>query len=306
MRLVTYNIDFVGKRKLFLGISVLLIIAGVVSLFVQQLNLGIDFVSGTRLDISMGKAVNIDQSKKLLTDLGYTEPNARVGGKQADVLIFRTSETITATKVSAIEDAFNKQFAAKVSIQSQVVDPIIGRELARNAIIATLLACVAIVIYVSIRFEHRFAIAAVVTLFYDALFTIGIFSIFQIEVDVVFIAAILTIIGYSINDTIVIFDRIRENFQKLQPKKWDDLANMVNESIKQTLVRSLNTVVTVLFAALALVILGGESIRNFSLALVLGLISGAYSSIFIASQIWIVWTWKSMQKKLESAKRNLV
>jgi preprotein translocase subunit SecF len=301
MRLVTYSIDFVGKRKLFFGISILLIISGVVSLFVQQLNLGIDFVSGTRLDISLGKQVNIDESKNVLTKLGYHNPNARVGGKKSDVLIFRTSETITAAKVSEISNAFNKVFKTKVSIQSQVVDPIIGRELARNAIIATLLACVAIVIYVSIRFEHRFALAAVITLFYDALFTIGIFSIFQIEVDVVFIAAILTIIGYSINDTIVIFDRIRENFNREQPKKWEDLASMVNESIQQTLVRSINTVVTVLLAALALVLLGGESIRNFSLALILGLVSGAYSSIFIASQIWIIWTWRSIQKKLASA-----
>jgi preprotein translocase subunit SecF len=301
MRLVTYSIDFVGKRKLFFGISILLIISGVVSLFVQQLNLGIDFVSGTRLDISLGKQVNIDESKNVLTKLGYHNPNARVGGKKSDVLIFRTSETITAAKVSEISNAFNKAFKTKVSIQSQVVDPIIGRELARNAIIATLLACVAIVIYVSIRFEHRFALAAVITLFYDALFTIGIFSIFQIEVDVVFIAAILTIIGYSINDTIVIFDRIRENFNREQPKKWEDLASMVNESIQQTLVRSINTVVTVLLAALALVLLGGESIRNFSLALILGLVSGAYSSIFIASQIWIIWTWRSIQKKLASA-----
>jgi preprotein translocase SecF subunit len=301
MRLVTYNIDFVGKRKLFFGISILLILAGVVSLFVQQLNLGIDFVSGTRLDISIGKPVNIDESKKVLTDLGYHSPNARVGGKKSDVLIFRTSESVTPAKVSEISDAFNKALKTKVSIQSQVVDPIIGRELARNAIIATILACVAIVIYVSIRFEHRFAIAAVVTLFYDALFTIGIFSIFQIEVDVVFIAAILTIIGYSINDTIVIFDRIRENVNKVQPKKWEELSSLVNDSIRQTLVRSINTVITVLLAALALVLLGGESIRNFSLALIIGLISGAYSSIFIASQVWIVWTWRAMKKKVPSA-----
>lgn len=298
---MTYKLDFVGKRNWFFGISIFLIVAGVVSLFVQQLNLGIDFVSGTRLDISIGKHVNIEQSKNVLTKLGYHKPNARIGGKKQDVLIFRTSETITPAKVSEIATAFNKAFNTKVSIQSQVVDPIIGRELARNAIIATLLACVAIVIYVSIRFEHRFAVSAVITLFYDALFTIGVFSIFQIEVDVVFIAAILTIIGYSINDTIVIFDRIRENFNREQPKKWEDLSSMVNDSIQQTLVRSINTVVTVLLASLALVLLGGESIRNFSLALILGLVSGAYSSIFVASQIWVVWTWRSMQKKLTSA-----
>jgi preprotein translocase subunit SecF len=301
MRLVTYNIDFVGKRKVFFIISILLILAGTISLFVQGLNLGIDFVSGTRLDISIGKPVNIDQSRAVLTKLGYTNPNARVGGKKGEILIFRTSETIDQTKVLQIKNELNKTFATKVSIQSQVVDPIIGRELARNAIIATLLASLAIVIYVSFRFEHRFAIVAVITLLYDALFTIGIFSLLQIEVDTVFIAAILTIIGYSINDTIVIFDRIRENFNAQQPKKWEDLARMVNESIRQTLVRSISTVVTVLMAALALLWLGGESIRNFSLALILGLISGAYSSIFIASQLWVIWTWKSIQKKLALA-----
>jgi preprotein translocase subunit SecF len=301
MRLVTYNIDFVGKRKVFFIISILLILAGTISLFVQGLNLGIDFVSGTRLDISIGKPVNIDQSRAVLTKLGYTNPNARVGGKKGEILIFRTSETIDQTKVLQIKNELNKTFATKVSIQSQVVDPIIGRELARNAIIATLLASLAIVIYVSFRFEHRFAIAAVITLLYDALFTIGIFSLLQIEVDTIFIAAILTIIGYSINDTIVIFDRIRENFNAQQPKKWEDLARMVNESIRQTLVRSISTVLTVLMAALALLWLGGESIRNFSLALILGLISGAYSSIFIASQLWVIWTWKSIQKKLALA-----
>lgn len=294
---MTYNIDFVGKRKLFFGISIVLLLASIASLFIQQLNLGIDFVSGTRLDIAIGKPVNIDQSRALLKKLGYESPNARVGGAKEDILIFRTSETISTAKVSKIEEAFNKEFATKVNIQSQVVDPIIGQELARNAIIATLLSCIAIVIYVSIRFEYRFAIAAVITLLHDALFTVGMFSILQLEVDVVFIAAVLTIIGYSINDTIVIFDRIRENYQELEPKKWEDLANMVNQSISQTLVRSLNTALTVLLAAFALVFLGGESIRNFSIALILGLFSGAYSSIFVASQIWAVWTWRSMQKK---------
>lgn len=294
---MTYNIDFVGKRKLFFGISIVLMLACIASLFIQQLNLGIDFVSGTRLDIAIGKPVNIDQSRALLKKLGYESPNARVGGAKEDILIFRTSETISTEKVSKIEAAFNKEFATKVNIQSQVVDPIIGQELARNAIIATLLSCIAIVIYVSFRFEYRFAIAAVITLFYDALFTVGMFSILQLEVDVVFIAAVLTIIGYSINDTIVIFDRIRENHEKQQPKKWEELATMVNQSINQTLVRSINTVITVLFASFALVFLGGESIRNFSIALIFGLFSGAYSSIFIASQVWAVWTWRTMQKK---------
>jgi preprotein translocase subunit SecF len=171
-----------------------------------------------------------------------------------------------------------------------------------NAIKAVLIASVFIIIYVAIRFEYRFAVSAVLALLYDVLFVVGAFSLFQIEVDLVFIAAVLTIVGYSINDTIVIFDRIRENMKQENPAKWDDLAAVVNNSIMQTLVRSINTVLTVAFAALLLWLLGGESIRNFSLALLLGLISGAYSSIFVASPLWVTWKWKSMQKKHPSKK----
>lgn len=294
---MTSKFDFVRKRKIYYLISVIVLISGVVSLFVQQLNLGIDFQSGSRLDIEIGKKVDITKGKEVLKELGFDNPNARVGGKQQDILIFRTDQVLKTQQIEEMGKKFNRAFQTKVNIQEQVVDPIIGKELARNAIISVAIASIAIVIYISLRFEYRFAIAAILALLHDAFFTIGMFSIFQIEVDVVFIAALLTIVGYSVNDTIVIFDRIRENMEASSQKMtWEELAYLVNLSINQTLVRSLNTALTVVFAALALYLFGGESIRNFALALLFGLLSGAYSSIFIASQVWAGWKWHSLKK----------
>lgn len=294
---MTYKFDIVSKRKIYYLISVTLVLIGIASLLIQQLNLGIDFESGSRLDIEIGKKVDLQKGKEVLRQQGFESPNARVGGKQQDILIFRTDKVLEQPEIEKLTKAFSKAFGTNVNIQEQVVDPIIGRELAKNAIWSVLIASIGIILYITFRFEYRFAVAAILALFHDALVTIGFFSLFQIEVDIVFIAAILTIIGYSVNDTIVIFDRIRENLDAYQDKiTWDALAGIVNRSIAQTLVRSLNTALTVIFAAIALYLFGGESIRNFALALLIGLFAGAYSSIFIASQIWLDWKWKSINQ----------
>ena len=168
----------------------------------------------------------------------------------------------------------------------------VGQEIARNAIYAVLLASLGIVIYVSFRFQPLYGIATVLALLHDALMIVAFFSLFQIEVNLYFIAAILTIIGYSVNDTIVTFDRVRENLGLAEKGgrkvSFDELAHIVNESIQQTIIRSINTVVTVIMTAAALYIFGSEAIRGFSLALLVGLIMGMYSSIFIAAQLWLV------------------
>lgn len=180
------------------------------------------------------------------------------------------------------------------SMEINTVDPEMAKELATNAIWAVLLSSLGIIVYVSIRFEWRFAVAAIIALLHDAFMVVTIFSIFRLEVDLTFIVAVLTIIGYSINDTIVIFDRIRENLRFGKQKTRQDLADLVNKSVSQTLMRSLYTALTVFIAALFLLMLGGVSIRMFSLAMVIGLLFGAYSSIFIASPLWFVL--KSKQK----------
>ncbi|TCS96455.1 protein translocase subunit SecF [Hazenella coriacea] len=293
---MTYKFDFVKHRKAFFLIVIITSLIAIGSLSIQGLNLGIDFVSGTRLDVTFDKPVDLEKSRQVIEKMGYKDPNLRVGGDQKDVLIFRLDQKIDKPAVDQIRDQMDQAFQTKVVVQEQTVDPIIGRELAKNAMYALLLASLFIIIYITFRFEYRFAIAAILALLYDALFTVGMFSLLQIEVDLVFIAAILTIVGYSVNDTIVIFDRIRENLNLHNPKNFDDLSQLVNVSINQTLTRSINTVLTVVFAAAALYILGGESISNFSFALLIGLASGAYSSIFIASQIWVSWKWHSMKR----------
>lgn len=188
------------------------------------------------------------------------------------------------------------------TFEINTVDPEMAKELGRNAIYAVLISCIGIIIYVSIRFEWRFAIAAIVALLHDAFVVISIFSILGLEVDLTFIIAVLTIIGYSINDTIVIFDRIRENLRFAKIKRFADLKDLVNKSLTQTIGRSIYTALSVFIAALFMLLLGGESIQMFSLAICIGLAFGAYSSIFIASPLWLVLKGRNVSNKPNSPK----
>ena len=178
------------------------------------------------------------------------------------------------------------------------VSPTIGKELAKNAMIAVAIASLGIIIYVTVRFEIYMALAAVIALLHDAFFIIVLFSLTRLEVDITFIAAVLTIVGYSINDTIVTFDRMRENMvKKRRLKTPEEIADVVNTSLRQTLGRSVNTIMTVVITVIALLLLGSASIWNFSFALLVGLIAGTYSSIFIAAQLWYIWKVKELKKK---------
>jgi SecD/SecF fusion protein len=189
----------------------------------------------------------------------------------------------------------SEEYGASTNVST--VSPTVGKELAKNAIYALLIASLGIIIYTAIRFEWRMGVAAIVALLHDAFFMIAIFSVFRIEVDITFIAAILTIVGYSINDTIVTFDRIRENMiRSKKVETEEELALIVNKSLRQTLGRSVNTVLTVVIVVVALFIFGADSIRNFSLALLIGLISGTYSSILIAAQLWFVLKKRELKK----------
>lgn len=298
---MNYKFDFVGKRKLFFLISGVLLLAGILSLLIAGLNLGIDFVSGTRLDIQIDQPFTVEQARDVLEQQGIEDAQIRVGGNDDNFAIVNVPMTLNNEQVINIREAFQAEYGEQVDLQEQVVSPVIGRELARNAVIALLLASVGICIYVAVRFEYRFAVAAILALFHDALFTVGMFSILQIEVDLTFIAAVLTIVGYSVNDTIVIFDRIREHLKVVKIKEFQDLKDVVNVSIQETLVRSINTGITVLFTAAALFLFGGETIANFSLALLFGLTIGMYSSIFIASPLWATWKWASVQREKKRA-----
>jgi preprotein translocase subunit SecF len=221
----------------------------------------------------------------------------------SDRVNVRFSKELDENQESKFKQEFTK-LDATASYEVNTVDPEMAKELERNAIYAVLIASIGIMIYVAIRFEWRFALAAVVSIFHDAFVVISVFSLFRLEVNLTFITAVLTIVGFSINDTIVIFDRIRENLRFAKKTSKADLREVVNRSLSQTMTRSLNTTFTVFAASLCLFIFGGESIRMFSLAMVIGTFFGAYSSIFIAAPLWFTLKGKQVDKPKTVAKES--
>ncbi|MCY9512934.1 protein translocase subunit SecF [Paenibacillus apiarius] len=293
----TFN--FVHSSKYFFIFSIIITILGAAALGIFGLNYGVDFSSGTNVDVTLTKQIEKKQVEDLLKSYDFKkEPVITTG---AERMTIRFSEVLTEPQEKQFKADFSK-IDSGASFEINTVDVEIARELQRNALLAVGIASLGIIIYVSIRFEWRFAVSAVIALLHDAFMVISLFSIFRLEVNLPFIIAILTIIGYSINDTIVIFDRIRENLRFAKVKNIHDLAHLVNDSIYQTLTRSINTVLTVLVAALCLFIFGSESIRMFSLAILFGLGFGAYSSIFIASPLWVVLKSKEKKKPKATAK----
>ncbi|CAH1204311.1 Protein translocase subunit SecDF [Paenibacillus plantiphilus] len=279
--------NFVAKSRHFFIFSIVITILGVLSLAIFGLNYGVDFKSGSSVDIVVTKDLSGKKAEieKFIADSGLGAPATTIG---ADRITLRFDNVLSDVEEHKLKDGFAASFDKDASMEVYIVDVEIARELQFNALKAILIASLGIIIYVSIRFEWRFAIAAIVALLHDAFIVISLFSILRLEVNLPFIVAILTIIGYSINDTIVIFDRIRENMRFAKVKTAADLAKVVNDSVWQTLSRSINTVLTVVVTALCLFLFGGESIKLFALAILFGLASGAYSSIFIASPLWLL------------------
>ncbi len=272
--------NFIGKRKIWYAFSILLFLIAAVSLFMQGLNFGIDFQGGTLLQLKFEKSgVTGTEIRNVLAEFGLEKSFLQ---QSEETYILKTME-LSVEKQNSVLKALETKIGQHEVLRSENVGPIIGKELRRVGILALVIAGILQVIYITIRFEFRFGIAAIIALLHDAIIVLGFFSLGQFEVDLTFIAAILTVVGYSINDTIVIFDRIREN---LKLKRKDDLATIVNLSIKQNLVRAINTSLTVAFVLVALLILGGETTRYFSLAMLVGVISGVYSSVFIATSLW--------------------
>lgn len=274
--------NIVKKRVWWFTISLIIIIPGIISLFMQGLNLGIDFKGGTMLDVTFKNAV----TQSAITDtMKSVELDGPVQLSNGDTAALIRTEALEEGKRNELLAALETKVGEfdKKSLKEDKVGPAMGQELTRNAIYALIIAIGLMIIYITIRFEFVFAISGIIALLHDVLVVVGLFSLFQWEVDSSFVAAVLTIIGYSINDTVIIFDRIRENQAKM--KRVDTYEDMVDKSIWQTMRRSINTVVTVLIALLSVFVLGGESTRMFALAMLIGVFAGAYSSIFIASQI---------------------
>lgn len=291
------SFDFMGRRKIFFVISLLVILAGLVSLAIHGLNFGIDFTGGTRMLIKMPGAFTTAEIRQVLAGVEATDASGRtitldnsfIQTVDADNEVIIRSVPLTETERETVIAAITQRWSGFTNenlLQVENVGPVVGGELLRNALLALLIASAGIIAYISYRFEFKYAVAALAALFFDAFVVIMAFSLFRVELNSPFVAAILTIVGYSINDTIVVFDRIRENVRYEGDKH---LADTVNLSIRQTLVRSLNTSVTTLLVVGSLLFLGGDTIRPFALPLFIGIISGTYSSIFVASPLWFSW-----------------
>ncbi|MFD0694070.1 protein translocase subunit SecF [Paenibacillus sp. GCM10027628] len=299
--------DFVKNRNKFYGVSIIILIVGLAVMLFSGMNFGVDFKAGTNIDLVVGKQLDkakVDEIMKQLSSSGdiksrYAEPT--IGGNNSDRVSIRFDDVLPDDAVNKIQNAFATAYSAQVSKEVNTVDPQLAKELLLKAVYAVGIASVLICVYVSIRFEWRFALAAIIAILHDAFMVIAVFAIFRLEVNLPFLAAVLTTIGYSINDKIVIFDRIRENLRFAKLKTDEDLVKLVNDSIWQTMARNINTVLVVLLAAGCLYIFGSESIKLFALAKLIGLTSGAYSSIFIACSLWYLFKRKSLGSKKKAA-----
>ncbi len=304
-----YNIPFLRYRRSAFTLSALIIIIGAIALAAVGLNLGIDFAGGTIIHLRLDEGYQMEEVREVLTPFGLEgvplQRAGRDGAGEGREVIIKTPELDEAARRELIA-AFNErwpQMTTQDVLRVDNVGAVIGRELTQEAFFALLIAALLMIVYITMRFEFKFALAAIVALFHDAFIIIGIFSLFQLEVNSPFIAAVLTIIGYSINDTIVIFDRIRENL-KYRGKRT--IEEVVESSINANLVRSINTSLTTLVVLLSLFFafnyfVGGMDLKVFALALLIGVVSGTYSSIFIASPLWLFLQNREKRKKKAEA-----
>ena len=294
--------DISGHRMWWFLLSTVVIVAGIICMVVRGFNFGIDFTGGTIIDLKFAQPVTIQEVRTSLAPYGLDGSTIQLSGAASDVT---ASEDVMIRTVD-LEEEQRKAVMASLKtdvgdytvLREEKVGATIGGELIENAVLALVISWALIILYVAYRFEWKFGVAAVLALVHDILVVLGVFALTQRQVDSSFIAALLTIVGYSINDTIVIFDRIRENL-KLHFRRGGDVDVLVNTSIYQTLTRSLYTVFTVLFTTLALYFFGGETTKDFAFALLVGFGSGCYSSIFIASPLWV--TFRSWAEKKHAA-----
>jgi len=291
-------IDFIGNRRKAYLLSLVLVVAGLISLSVFGLNLGIDFTGGTVLHLNLGEDFSIEEVQEVIAPFEELEGAAiqvvqgrDLDGDLSDEGLVIKAQYIEEARRDALMDALRNRWPQldPADLRIESVGAVVGSELARQALLSLVVAVALMVVYITIRFEFKFAVATIASLLHNVLIVIGIFSILRMEINVPFVAAILTVFGYSVNDTIVIFDRIREN---IKHKRKSEYAAVVNESINQNLMRSINTSLTTLFVLIALLFgfhyyIGSLDLIVFVVALILGVFIGTYSSIFIASPLWI-------------------
>ena len=275
------NIQFLKYKKITLSISIIFCLISFFSLFINGLNFGIDFKGGSLIEVKSDQSINISNIRSRLSLLNLGDVQIQNFGSDKNVLV-RVEASSSENNSSVLSSITNELQSFGEIQRTEVVGPKISSELIQKGILAIISAVGLMLFYIWIRFEWQFSLGAVLALIHDVIITIGIFSFFQIEFNLSIIAALLTIIGYSMNDTVVVYDRIRENLRKY---KKQDLYDLINSSINQTLSRTVLTSFTTLLALFSLYIFGGQVIKGFTLAMIIGVFIGTYSSTFIASQL---------------------
>ncbi len=287
----TPNFDFMGRRRGAIGLSVALVAISIISLFVFKLNFGVDFTGGVLVQVSYPADVRLDDVRTALADGGYEKVTVQNFGSARDVLVRLPPDTQGTTGGGETDEArmtigdqvtsiLRAQNPAVVQERVEFVGPQVGEELRERGASAMIIALILILAYIAVRFQWKFAVGAVAALVHDVILVVGFFSLLRLEFDLSVLAAVLAVIGYSLNDTIVVFDRIRENFHDVRKTSPEGIMNL---SINQMLARTIITGITTLLVLLALFLVGGESVKPFSIALIVGIIVGTYSSIYVAS-----------------------
>lgn len=290
------NIDFMGKRKIAFAVSGFLAVLGLVA--VIQIgrgvaNLGIDFAGGTAVQLKFEQPIRIDEARKALESNGLGNADLQEFGQDNKLLIrVKTSTTIEEKIAERIVAAFSKEFPANSFVVDSTTEigPTIGKKLQEDALIAILISFAGIILYIAARFELRFGVAAALATFHDVLAVLGLFYVLDKEITLLIVTALLTLAGYSLTDTVVVFDRIREN---LKTRRRESEEVMINNAINQVLSRTIVTSLTVILVLIPLTVAGGEVLHDFSLALLWGVICGTYSSVFVASPLVLLWPSRS-------------
>ncbi|MCD5410698.1 MAG: protein translocase subunit SecF [Clostridiales bacterium] len=278
--------DIIANKKRWFGVSAVIMLVGLLFALINGVNYGIDFTGGSLIEIELGRTITSEEAR-LITDDFDTAANIKFIGDEKTILQIRSIEDFDSERRVEIFNLFRDKYSLEENdfLRVEKIGPAIGTEIRNRAFLAIIISTIGMLIYITFRFEIYYGIAAIVALLHDVAILLAVYSILGMPINSPFVAAILTILGYSINDTIVVFDRVRENMRSI--KKYN-YAEVANKSISQTITRSINTSLTTLLTIVALYIIGVEQIREFALPLIAGILCGTYSSIFIASPVWVV------------------
>lgn len=284
------KLNVVGHRRWWFTLSGCLMVPAILSILFFGFNFGIDFTGGTILDLSLQQPATVAQVRDALKEDGLQNSVIQLTGhveNEAGTDVMIRTKNLSAGESNAVIQHIDSQLGNADVKRVETVGAVIGSEVTQHTVLNVVLSLAALIAYVSFRFEYRIALSAIIAICHDIIMVLGVFAFFHLEVDASFLAAILTVLGYSMNESIVIFDRIRENLRT--HKKTDTYEVLANDSIKQSIHRSLYTLTTVLFATGSLYFFGGDTTRNFALVMLIGFISGAYSSICVATSLWVTW-----------------